>query len=130
MKRTRLNPTSVKTRRLIQAAEQERREYAIEAGLCQCCRRKPVVDIHEIARGSHRQKAFVERCCWLALCRKCHELMDDYSRWPIAKQLVLKALFDADHFDRRRVNEIRGRAPEAINEIDAIRAAWEWGREQ
>lgn len=119
---------STKRRQVVAETNPERHAYVQEAGLCQCCQKRPASDPHEIPRGSHREKALFERCAWLALCRECHEEMDSYAKWPIAKQLALKAL-RCDSYDRRRVNELRNRAPEAISESEVIRAAFEMGRE-
>jgi len=98
-----------------------RSSYAKLFPICQSpwCRRL-ATDIHEIARGSHRQAALGERCCLLHLCRACHDEMDDYSVWPIARQLAMKLLGDPEGYDRVRVNLIRGRAAEAItqDEVD------------
>ncbi len=75
-------------------------------------------DIHEIARGPARQQAISERACLLHLCREHHDELGDYSQWPIARQLALKKWADRPGYDRQRVNEIRGRDPEAISELE------------
>lgn len=71
---------------------------------------------HEIARGPAKQAAMKEPAAWLRVCRQCHDAMDDYSKWPIARQLALKKLRDPEHYDRVKVNELRGEAPESITE--------------
>ena len=82
---------------------------------CMACGCSGAGDVHEIARGPHRHAAMSEPACWLLLCRSCHEDMGapDY---PIARQLALKQIRDAGNYDRRRVNVLRGRQPEAITE--------------
>lgn len=75
-----------------------------------------VLDIHEIARGSHRAEALHHRACWLRLCRACHEAIGDASAWPVAAQLALKKVHDPQWYDRELVNRVRGRAPESITE--------------
>ena len=73
-------------------------------------------DIHEIARGGSRQAALGDPCAWLVLCRKHHEEMDDYSVWPIVRQLAVKAIADVDNYSRIGVNRLRGRDDEAITQ--------------
>ena len=77
-------------------------------------------DVHEMARGCHRSVAVRERCCWLLLCRPCHEEMDDYSIWPLTRQLALKLISDPIYFSPERFNEIRGRAPGAITLSEVV----------
>lgn len=95
-----------------------RKQYLMDARMCQCCMRAPAVEVHEITRGAARQAALVERCSWLALCRGCHELMGDYSVWPVERQCALKMLVDPKHFDLLKICELRGRAPTAITMED------------
>ena len=77
-------------------------------------------DVHEIARGPARHKALQERCCLLHLCRAHHDELGDYSQWPISRQLALKKWADPEFYNRRLVNEIRGREPEAITEEEVM----------
>lgn len=98
----------------------ERLEYLFAAGHCQvCCDSRPV-DVHEIARGPARSRALGERCTWLALCRECHERVGDYEQWPIIRQLAVKLLADAEHFDLELFNSIRGRAAKAITLAEIV----------
>jgi len=104
-----INPMSRKQRTLKRKHSPARTAYKREFSICQCCGRKRSTDVHEIARGSaHREKAFTKPFTWLALCRDCHDLMGDYSIWPIAKQLALKSLVDPERFDLEAFNELRG----------------------
>jgi hypothetical protein len=80
-----------------------------------------------MACGSHRQAALSERCTWLAVCRdcNCHHLTD-YAEWPLLRQLAVKWICDRPHFDLPRFNEIRGRAPTAIEWHEVVVAiCWE-----
>lgn len=85
---------------------------------CMLCRVREVVDVHEICNGPARQKALGMRETWLAVCRCCHEDLDDKRLWPVTRQLAVKLLRDPDWFDPQVVNELRGRDPEAITIID------------
>jgi hypothetical protein len=91
-----------------------RRDFCIEMGVCAKCSRQAPLDCHEIARGAAREAALSRREAWLALCRNCHDSMDDYSVWPVERQLALKLLSDPAWFNIQVVNELRGRAPDAI----------------
>lgn len=102
-------------------AKPERDAYREEFHLCQVCCRRPADTIHEIARGVHRKDALKERCTWLLVCHYCHIAVEDYSKWPLTKQLACKLLTDSDGFDLQRFNEIRDRAPEAITLADVVR---------
>ena len=115
MKRTPLRRVSKKTAKVDRAIKREREEYREEFHICQVCNRALATDVHEVARGSHRAKAKLERCCWLAVCAPCHsEKLSDYSQFPITRQLAVKLVADPKFFDLKRFNEIRGRSPEAI----------------
>lgn len=112
---------SDKRRAEASTAEAEREAFALEFPQCMVpgCRRQSC-DVHEIARGPARRAAYLERCAWLSLCRICHDAMDDYSVWPLDRQYALKALRDTAFYDRQRLNELRGRAPDAISEQEVI----------
>ena len=74
------------------------------------------LETHEIARGPARQAALKAPAAWLRLCNMCHDEMDSLRLWPIARQLAIKKLQDPEHYDRIKVNELRGRQPDAITE--------------
>jgi hypothetical protein len=96
-----------------------------EIGVCVCGR--PATDCHEITAGSaNRPKAVRNRFTWLALCRGCHETLQGTD---IARQLVYKAIQDEKHYDRRGLNVLRDREPDAIDEGETIRAAYQLGLE-
>lgn len=73
-------------------------------------------DVHEIARGSFRQKALEEPATWLKVCRPCHD--GDLEFLTIAQQLAYKLINDPANYDRLRVNELRRRAPNSVSERD------------
>lgn len=87
---------------------------------CMVCGRK-ASEIHEIACGPSRQKALEEPAAWLWLCAECHRGKNgvhNYAVWPISRQLAIKRRADPEHYDRVRVNRLRGRADEAITEAE------------
>lgn len=125
MKQTQLRPRSKKRAKLMREVSQDRLDFVAEFGRCCVCGSIEDLHVHEIASGPAREAALSERCAWLPACDYCNgEVLTDHSKWSIEKQLARKALIDPEHYDRRRVNELRGRAPEAISEIDVIKAAW------
>lgn len=110
----RAKPSSAEKRRVAH----ERAEWLMEHNKCMVCRKADAVDVHEIARGANRQEAWRSPCCWISACRKCHNEMDDYGVWPIARQLALKKMRDSENYDRVAVNRIRSRDDEAISEVE------------
>lgn len=51
-----------------------------------------MLDVHEISRGRHRQKALDKPFALLLLCRfPCHEEFGDAAKWPESRQLALLA---------------------------------------
>ena len=124
-----LRPVSKKRAKLQREVSGPRAAYVKEQGRCAVCGATENLAVHEIAKGSHREAALSEEEAWLVACWTCNSgPLNDYSLWPIERQLALKALCDAERYDRRKVNELRGRAPEAINEAEVISAAYELGR--
>ena len=105
----------------------ERQRFAREFPRCWLCD-STAHDVHEIARGVHRKRAVNERCAWLRTCRYCHDnKLADYAIWPLERQYALKMIYDPENYDRLRLNEIRGRADDAISEVDvAIQVAMLW----
>lgn len=128
MKRSRLRPVSKKRAKLMKDIGPARRAYLAEHHVCACCMAGPSTEVHELANGPGRDKALSERCAWLAVCNDCnfHKLTDK-TRYPVEVQYFFKALQDAGYYDRRRVNELRGRDPESITEADVLLAV---GRNQ
>jgi len=106
-------------------AAANRRKYALIrsafkswAHRCMICHVREVVDVHEIANGPARQEALGKREAWLALCRGCHEDVDDKRLWPVERQLAVKLVNDPEWFDPVIVNVLRGRDPEAITLVE------------
>jgi excisionase family DNA binding protein len=57
------------------------------------------LDVHEICRGVHRQKALDKRFALLVVCRKAHIELGSAAKWPEARQLAFLAksrLYDFD----------------------------------
>lgn len=82
------------------------------------------LETHEIARGPHRKGAFKEPSTWIRTCNGAgndchHRKLDGMS---IAKQLAIKLRFDKEHYDRQRVNVLRGRRPNAVSKADVAKA--------
>lgn len=114
---------SAKRRQEVEAVRESRSEFTFEIWSCMVCgdewRTKGyprVLDVHEIARGGSRSKAFQDRRAWLLLCREHHDEVGDLQLWPIAKQYALKSLHDPEHYDRVWLNHCRGRADDAITD--------------
>lgn len=114
MKRSRLRRVSKKRAALNREAKPLRDDFRQMFTMCQCCCKRVASDVHEICRGSHREAALKERAAWLCLCRVCHDELDDYSQWPITRQLALKLVGDPEFFDLATVNTLRGRDENAI----------------
>jgi hypothetical protein len=79
--------------------------------------------VHEIARGTHRQKALDKPFATLVLCYLCHyELHNGKTYWTEAMQLaVLKKRRPAD-YDLAAYNRLIGLGPNRITEEDVSRA--------
>ena len=92
--------------------------FRIEFPRCWICNQEANDGIHEITSGGGRRRGRQHRAAWVRTCRLCHDGLQDHRRWPIARQLALKALRDPAHYDRVVVNQIRGRDDDAINEVD------------
>ena len=75
---------------------------------------------HEIPRGVHRKAATMFREAWLALCPVCHQQVDDYSVWPIARQAAVKLLKDPGFFDLSILCQLRGRAKTALTLSEVV----------
>lgn len=95
-----------------------REAYKSRATKCECCRKRKPDHCHEIASGGSRQKAVLNRCCYLAVCKFCHREIHDTidNPWPLVRQLAAKKLADPDYYDRLRFLEIKHWANTAITE--------------
>ena len=103
---------SLKRTKHNRAVQPLRDAYRAEFPKCQVpwCR-AAATELHELARGAGRKAALGVRAAWLHLCAFDHRQMDVL---PVAGQLALKKLSDPKGYSRRRVNELRGRQPDAI----------------
>ena len=84
---------------------------------------------HHIAKGAGRKD---DLCNLVRVCQNCHAIIHESPDVTVAHELAIKALGDGEHHDRRRVNQLRSRAPEAIEEYEVVQAcmtlkdiAWE-----
>jgi len=85
-------------------------------------------DVHEIAAGSSRRAAFKSRCCWLSLCRSCHNKITDDPYWTIPRQVVLKYWQDPDGVDVPRLLDILGLASTALEMNEIVREGCQMGK--
>lgn len=114
---------SKKRARLNRDTKADRDAYRKEFPWCQrpgCQRRAR--ELHEISRGRGiRSQSLTQRAAWLHLCEQDHRDCGDYSKVPIVTQMAWKKWSDPLGYDRRAVNLLRGRAPDAITEqeVDA-----------
>lgn len=104
----RLKPKSKSTASRERREDPARRAFRGEFNLCWFCQINLTTDVHEIANGPARKVARGDRCTWAASCShcNCHEVTDK-AKWPIARQLAIKFIFDRDWFHLGRFNEIR-----------------------
>jgi len=107
-----MRPVSKKRQRANRAAAPVRKQFAEDFPCCMVCGRC-ATDTHEISRGSSRGASLGVRAALLRLCRRCHDMVQ---QWPLDTQLALKAVRDVEYFDRVEVNRLRGRADDAISE--------------
>lgn len=100
--------------------------FVREYGFCWACFSSDRIDCHEMAKGCHRGQAIKKenRCAWFVACYQ-HNMfeLNDYSVWPIARQLALKKIHDPAHYDRVAFNILRGREPDAISAAEV--RSWE-----
>lgn len=82
-----------------------------------------------MAKRSQAPNRWGELCNYFLCCNPCNCGVLESAR--VEWQLALKLLYDAPHYDRRRVNELRGRAPEAVSAEDVESCLqqllkWQW----
>lgn len=83
---------SDKARKRYKEAKPVRDVLRESVGRCEACGRSGcTLDVHEIARGKHRQKALDRLFAILVLCRTCHEEFGSAAIWPESRQLALLA---------------------------------------
>src|SRR5688500_17522972 len=112
---------STKRRALLQEVNPIRDDYRAMFPLCQWCRANGYIvrsKLHEFSSCAARSASLGVRAALLQLCADSHRLMD----WlQVDAQPAIKRLVDPDGYDRRAVNVLRGRAPEAITEREVDR---------
>ena len=62
----------------------------------------------------------MEAAALLHFCRKHHDLEHGSSGNAVLRQLAYKVISLDGSYDRRRVNELRGRQPDAITEMEVF----------
>jgi len=90
-----------------------RKGFVLLAEVCMVCKQAEATDPHEICRGSSREECLKHPRLWLALCRRCHDAVGDYSLWPIERQIACRIEWET----RQTIfeaNDIRGRAQTAM----------------
>lgn len=103
-----------------------------EVGKCELCspdlRTRPWgipwgLQVHEIARGSHRHKALDKRFALLVVCPTCHELnLSSRKEWPEARQLAALRHSRPRDYDLKAYNKLIGCGPNRITEEEV--EAW------
>lgn len=79
------------------------------------------LDVHEICRGVHRQKALDKRFALLVVCRRSHEELGSARKWPEARQLAVLAQSRLYDFDLESYLELTNpRAPNRITLEEVI----------
>jgi len=75
--------------------------------------------IHHFVRGVFRHAN--DLATTVILCQECHEAEHNGDALGLLGMLSIKRSADACHYDRQRVNLLRGRAVNAITEEDITR---------
>jgi len=110
---------------LMETVKPIRDAFREEVGHCEICEKsRGTLDVHEIARGVHREACLSERCALLVVCRSCHEeKLSQALEWPETRQLAILADSRPRDFNLTRFLEITSpKAPRRI-EIEEI-LAW------
>ena len=112
---------SDKTRSRYNEAKPIRDRLRESVNRCEACgRQNCLLDVHEISRGIHRQKALDKLFALLLVCRDCHDEMGSAAKWPEARQLALLAEKRLKDWDLEAYLEMTNpRAPNRIG-IDEV----------
>ncbi len=88
-----MRSVSKKRQALMREVKPIRDALRAEVGCCEICGcSRGTLDVHEIARGVHRERCLGERCALLVVCRSCHsEKLSQASEYPEARQLACLA---------------------------------------
>lgn len=108
---------STKRRKLNALMNPQRTAFVLFADKCMVCDYFDACDCHEICRGSHREKCLEHPRLWLAVCRECHEKLDDAKKWPLARQIACRIDWEIRQ-TVKEANEVRGRAQTALRDAD------------
>jgi len=112
-----------------------RQQLVADVGLCENCGCSPSnrrgkmsqmteLAVHEIASGSHRQKALDKAYAVLVLCWECNSgPFQNRAEWPEARQLALLAMRRPQDFDLTAYLELT--SPRAMRRIE-IHEVMEW----
>lgn len=114
--------TSSKQAKRNRNAKQARADFVAEYGFCWACGSANDLCCHEMAKGwSIRCLAFTRRYCWFVACSDCNVgPLNDYSVWPLARQLAVKWQFDWQNFWLVAFNILRGRGGMAIEFSEVV----------
>lgn len=94
------------------------RDSLIDPDRCMYCGKGdgwPGLQIHEIERRSQAAGRWAHTANFLVLCEQCHA--DEFGAMPHARQLAVKLLKDAEHFDLSawlKIKDPELRAPERV----------------
>jgi hypothetical protein len=121
LKRARLARVSKKRKSLMAKVKPFRDRYLASKLLCEVCIKRQPIEVHEITRGPAREASLEKSEVVLAVCRKCHDLLGDYSKWPVTRQLAVKFLRSPMLLNLEVVNRIRGRDENAITLDDVVK---------
>jgi len=127
---------SRKTRARKDAARPVREALMRRHGRCMICGHSPKspwrdkprecsqLCCHEIACGSHRQKALDQPCAILVLCWWCNgQRVTDKGEWPESRQLAVLKRRSPGDYDLKAYNTLIGLGPNRITEEEV--GAWQ-----
>lgn len=115
-----------KRRQLMAEVGPAREAFLREFGACWFCGAVTALTVHEILSGTGgRDHGLRYRWAWAVACWPCNSNdLTDARRWPLARQLARKWVFDREHFDMRadllEFNRLRGRGPRSIERHEII----------
>jgi hypothetical protein len=98
-----------------------RAAFVDEFGYCWFCGATYELCCHEIAKGADREAALPKRFCWAVACNACNEgPLNDYSVWPLVRQLAVKWREDWKWFYLVAFNLLRRRSSMAITFTEVV----------
>lgn len=121
LKRSRMKQVSATERARQRKYADARKQLKQDYPFCMACGSRRQLTVHEIAKGSHRKRAYELPCCQLVACWSCNSgALNDYSVWPLERQLAAQWRYMPEHFDLAEFNRVRGRDERAITiaEVD------------